>query len=55
LLEFDHCEAFAIGGEETVENLRLRCRAHNVFEAEKLFGRNRMASAIASAKKAHVR
>ncbi|HEY5958558.1 MAG TPA: hypothetical protein VIV60_18480, partial [Polyangiaceae bacterium] len=45
LLEFDHCEAFAVGGDETVDNLRLRRRSHNALEAEKLFGRSRMASA----------
>jgi hypothetical protein len=28
-LEFDHIEAFARGGEATVEGIRLRCRAHN--------------------------
>jgi hypothetical protein len=50
LLEFDHCEAFAVGGDESVDNLRLRCRTHNALEAEKLFGRSRMVSAVASAK-----
>jgi 5-methylcytosine-specific restriction endonuclease McrA len=28
-LELDHIDPFALGGESTVENLRLRCRAHN--------------------------
>ena len=37
-LEFDHIEAVARGGESTLENLRLRCRAHNQYEAEQVFG-----------------
>ena len=38
-LEFDHATPFARGGESTVENLRLRCRAHNQYGAEWEFGR----------------
>jgi hypothetical protein len=38
-LEFDHIHPVARGGLATVENLRLRCRAHNQFEAERAFGR----------------
>ncbi len=37
-LEFDHVEPVARGGKATVEGLRLRCRAHNQFEAERAFG-----------------
>jgi hypothetical protein len=37
-LEFHHCEPYAIGGEATVANISLRCRAHNVYEAELAFG-----------------
>ncbi len=37
-LEFDHVVPFARGGQATVEGLRLRCRAHNQFEAERAFG-----------------
>ena len=37
-LEFDHIEAFARGGEATTANIRLRCRAHNQYEAERTFG-----------------
>ena len=33
-LEFDHLVPVARGGQATVENLRLRCRAHNQHEAE---------------------
>jgi hypothetical protein len=32
-LEFHHGIPFAAGGETTVENLQLRCRAHNAHEA----------------------
>jgi hypothetical protein len=37
-LEFDHVDPFALGGASTVEGLRLRCRAHNQYEAERVFG-----------------
>jgi 5-methylcytosine-specific restriction endonuclease McrA len=37
-LEFDHIVPVARGGESTVSNVRLRCRAHNQLEAERTFG-----------------
>ena len=37
-LEFHHARAFALGGEATIENIALRCRAHNAYEAELIFG-----------------
>jgi len=37
-LEFDHEIPVARGGESTVENVRLRCRAHNQYEAERTYG-----------------
>ena len=37
-LEFHHVRAFALGGEATIENIALRCRAHNAYEAELIFG-----------------
>jgi hypothetical protein len=37
-LEFHHLVPYAAGGETTVENLELRCRAHNAYEAERYFG-----------------
>ena len=37
-IELDHVTEVARGGESTVANLRLRCRAHNQFEAERTFG-----------------
>src|SRR5262249_5985718 len=37
-LQLDHEVPVARGGRATVENLRLRCRAHNQLEAERLFG-----------------
>lgn len=37
-LEYDHIEPVARGGKCTAENLRLRCRAHNQYEAECAFG-----------------
>ncbi len=38
MLEFDHIEPVARVGKSIVENLRLRCRAHNQYEAERAFG-----------------
>jgi 5-methylcytosine-specific restriction endonuclease McrA len=37
-LEYHHVVPFADGGETTVDNLKLRCRAHNAYEAERWFG-----------------
>jgi HNH endonuclease len=37
-LELDHVQPWAKGGGESVENLRLLCRAHNQFLAEREFG-----------------
>ncbi|MBI3016501.1 MAG: HNH endonuclease [Deltaproteobacteria bacterium] len=37
-LELDHIHPFALGGETAEENLRLLCRAHNQWRAEKTFG-----------------
>jgi hypothetical protein len=37
-LEFHHVEPYAAGGRGTVENIELRCRAHNAYEAQQFFG-----------------
>jgi hypothetical protein len=37
-LEFHQVVPFADGGATEAENLQLRCRAHNAFEAEAWFG-----------------
>lgn len=37
-LEFHHVIPYARGGKATVENIELRCRAHNAYEAENDFG-----------------
>jgi hypothetical protein len=42
MLEFDHIDPVARGGEATVERMRLRCRTHNQLEAERAFGREFM-------------
>lgn len=36
--ELDHVKAFALGGETTVENLRIVCRSHNALLARRTFG-----------------
>jgi hypothetical protein len=38
-LEFHHVVPYADGGGAVVENIQLRCRAHNLHEAEQYFGR----------------
>ena len=37
-LEFDHINPVARGGRATVEKMRLRCHAHNQYEADRAFG-----------------
>ena len=41
-LEFHHLVPYALGGQATVGNIQLRCRAHNAYEAEHCFGPGRM-------------
>jgi hypothetical protein len=43
-LEFHHVVPNARGGEATVENIQLRCRAHNAHEAGLDFGRRALVS-----------
>jgi hypothetical protein len=50
-LEFDHEVPVARGGAATVENLRLRCRAHNQHEAERVFGAEFMEGKRAAARR----
>jgi hypothetical protein len=40
LLEFHHADPFAVGGPPTVENVQLRCRAHNQYEARVFYERD---------------
>jgi hypothetical protein len=49
-LEFDHAEPVARGGRATVETIRLRCRAHNQYEAERVFGAGFMRAKQAEAR-----
>lgn len=37
-LEFHHVVPYAEGGKAAAENIQLRCRAHNQYEAEQWFG-----------------
>jgi len=38
-IEFHHIIPFAWRGESTVENIELRCRTHNAYEGELIFGK----------------
>ncbi|MBI5168278.1 MAG: HNH endonuclease [Candidatus Eisenbacteria bacterium] len=44
-LELDHVLPVALGGETSVENLRVLCRAHNQFESERVLGEAHAATA----------
>ena len=39
-LEFHHVKPFAVGGRDTVENIEIRCRRHNAYEAKVYFARD---------------
>jgi 5-methylcytosine-specific restriction endonuclease McrA len=47
-LELDHITPWAVGGESTVENLRLRCRAHNQHSARRYFGAELVCAMVGS-------
>jgi hypothetical protein len=51
LLQLDHIVPHAQGGEATVGNLRLRCRAHNLHSAREHFGRECVRSAAERTRK----
>lgn len=44
-IEFHHVVPFAAGGAKTASNIQLRCRQHNVYEAETYFGAETVAAA----------
>jgi hypothetical protein len=50
-LEFDHMVPLAAGGDDTTDNLRLRCRAHNQRYARQCFGRPRIDEAVRGARR----
>ncbi|MBS1958633.1 MAG: HNH endonuclease [Bdellovibrionales bacterium] len=39
-VELDHIEPHGLGGKNSIENLRLRCRTHNLFYAQKVYGKS---------------
>jgi 5-methylcytosine-specific restriction endonuclease McrA len=45
-IEFDHIIPKSLGGDSTIENLRLRCRTHNRLAAIKILGHAKMAEHI---------
>jgi hypothetical protein len=50
LIEYHHKVPYACGGEHLVENIELRCRAHNQLEAERDYG-----VAFMAAKRGHTK
>ena len=47
-LEVHHLKPFAKGGENSLENLSLRCRRHNLYQAQLDFGEMFMAKVVAT-------
>ena len=45
-LELDHLDPWAVGGEATIDNLRLYCRAHNQRYARQYYGKSRVEAAV---------
>ncbi len=45
-VQLDHLVPVALGGQSTLENLRCLCRAHNQFEAQRIFGAEKIRAAI---------
>ncbi len=41
-LEFHHLRPYGQGGDHSVENVELRCRTHNLYEAERDYGKEVM-------------
>jgi hypothetical protein len=55
-LEYHHVVPYAVGGQATIANIELRCRAHNRYEADAFFGsdrRNRGADGAAARPENH--
>jgi 5-methylcytosine-specific restriction endonuclease McrA len=50
-LEFDHVKPVALGGQGSVDNVRLLCRKHNQLEAERRLGADLMKAKRAAAKR----
>jgi 5-methylcytosine-specific restriction endonuclease McrA len=54
-LQFDHVVPAAQGGEATVSNIRLLCRTHNQYEAERVLGAEFMRNKREAAAEARVK
>lgn len=50
-LEYHHVTPAAAGGEATIANISLRCRAHNLYQAELDFGRTFIATIVTAKKR----
>lgn len=50
-VEFDHIVPVAKGGKSTIANLRLRCRAHNQFAADQVFGADFMKAKLGKSRR----
>ncbi len=43
-LQFDHKVPYAVGGSNSRDNIRLLCKAHNLLQAERFFGKEKIAA-----------
>ena len=50
-LEVDHAIPWALGGDDSPANLRLRCRAHNQWHAQQCFGAAAVQAAVRRARR----
>lgn len=48
LLQYDHIRPYAVGGSSDAENLRMLCRSHNLYLAEKMFTREMVESYLST-------
>ena len=54
-LELHHDEAHAKGGQNTVENITLLCRPHNLYAAEQEFGATQIADKVGKSREENIR
>jgi hypothetical protein len=54
-LEFHHLDPHAVGGGATEDNIELRCRAHNAYEADLFYGQREPTSVLTGRDRARAR
>ena len=54
-LEFHHLEPYAVGGHPALDNIQLRCHAHNAYDADLFYGQREPTSLLAGGDHARAR